>query len=71
MGYIIAIVLLIVIVPLLFMLLSRRTSSPGGVAEGHRSRGVTTAEPAAEQITPRADSTNRATPEAERKLPPG
>ena len=71
MGYIIGLLLLIVVVPLLFMLLSRRTAGSGGMGGKGRSRGVTVSEPSSDQPTPRANETNRAGPEVERRLPPG
>jgi hypothetical protein len=70
MGYGIAIIVLLV-VPLLFILLTRRTSSPGGVAAKQRGRGVTFSEPSSDQPTPLANATNQAAPGADRKLPPG
>jgi hypothetical protein len=71
MGYIIALVLLALIVPILFMVLSRRTSSPGGVADKHRDRGVTVSRPSSDQPTPRAGAVNQAEPGTEGRLPPG
>jgi hypothetical protein len=71
MGYIIAIVLIAVVVPLLFMLLSRRTTSTGGLAEKQRSRGVTVSQPSSDQPTPRDDAINQPEPGREQQLPPG
>lgn len=72
MGYIIALVVLLIVVPLLFILFSRRTGAAGGTAVKWRGdRGVTVEQPSSDQPTPRADTVNRASPEAERKLPPG
>ena len=72
MGYIIALVLLVIVVPLLFMALGRKSTATGGVArKGSRDRGVTVSRPSSDQPTPRADATNQAAPEAERRLPPG
>jgi hypothetical protein len=45
MGYIIAVVVLLLLIPLLFMVLSRRTTGPGGVAARHRDRGMTVEKP--------------------------
>src|SRR5690606_26157188 len=51
MGYIIAIVLLIIVVPLIFMMLSRRTSGAGGVNQGRDDRGVTVSKPSSDEPT--------------------
>lgn len=71
MGYIIAIVLLAIVVPLLFILLSRRTTSAGGLADKQRSRGMTVSQPSSDQPTPRAGNLNQADADADRRLPPG
>lgn len=71
MGYLIGLVFLIIVVPLLFVLLSRRTASTGRLGGERHDRGVTVTKPSSDQPTPRADATNQATPEAERRLPPG
>lgn len=68
MGYIIGIVILVIAVPLLFLMLSRRTSSAGGLAEKQRGRGVTVSRPAAEEPTPRADGLNQPAPGKEQRL---
>ena len=69
MGYILALVLLIVVVPLLFMLLSRRTAGSGPRSRDH---GMTVEQPSAEEATPGAPgSINQPAPGAERRLPPG
>lgn len=65
MGYIIAIVLLLLVVPLVFLLLGRRTGTAGGIRR--ESRGVTVARPSSDQPTPRDSS--RAPPGPE--IPPG
>jgi hypothetical protein len=70
MGYIIALVLLAIVVPLLFLLLSRRTTSAGGLDAKH-DRGVTVSGPSSDQPTPRSNAVNQASPGAERRLPPG
>jgi len=70
MGYIIGLILLIVVVPLLFLLLGRRTTSASGMT-AKRDRGVTVSKPSSDQPTPRAEATNQAAAGAERKLPPG
>ena len=71
MGLIIAIIALVIVVPLVFLLLSRRSTSAGGTAVAHRDRGVTVAEPSSDQPSPDARNTNRARPAAETRLPPG
>jgi hypothetical protein len=71
MGYIIALVLIVVVVPLLFVLLSRRTTRAGGLGAGSHSRGVTVSQPSADTPTPRADGLNQPAPGAEKRLPPG
>jgi hypothetical protein len=63
MGYIIALVLLLIAVPLIFILSSRRTTSAGGLAAKSRDRGVTVSKPSSDQ--PKASPTN------EQRLPPG
>ena len=69
MGYILALVLLFVVVPLLFMLLSRRTARGGMRSRDH---GMTVEQPSAEEATPgAAGSINQPAPGAERRLPPG
>lgn len=70
MGYIIALVILLVVVPILFLLLSRRTAGSGRV--GSRDHGVTVDKPSSDQPTPGAPgSINQPAPGAERRLPPG
>lgn len=71
MGYIIGFLLLLIVVPLLFMMLSRKTAGAGGLGAKPRDRGVTVEQPSSDQPTPRADATNQAAPGAERRLPPG
>jgi hypothetical protein len=72
MGYVIALVLLILAVPLIFILGARRTRSAGGLAAKSRDRGVTVSQPSSDQPTPRGDATvNHPAPGAERRLPPG
>lgn len=71
MGYIIALGLLVIVVPLLFLMLSRRTTSAGGLADKQRSRGMTVSRPSSDQPTPRADNLNQPAPDEDRKLPPG
>jgi hypothetical protein len=68
MGYIIALVLIAIVVPLIFILLSRRTSGGSGIESANH--GVTTSEPSAEDITPRAGPVVNPSPPSERKLPP-
>lgn len=71
MGYIVALVLIVVVVPLLFVLLSRRATGAGGLGEGGRDRGVTVSKPSADVPTARADAINQPAPGAEKRLPPG
>ena len=70
MGYIIALILLLVIVPLLFMLLSRRPAG-AGTDNPRQAGGVTPTRPSSDQPTPGASNLNQANPEAERRMPPG
>jgi hypothetical protein len=63
MGYIFALVLLLIAVPLIFIMASRRTTSAGGMAAKPRDRGVTVSKPSSDQP--------KATPATERRLPPG
>lgn len=71
MGYIFAFIILL-LVPLLFIILSRRTTSPGGIAHDPDERGVTVSGPSSDQPTPRGDDTvNQTAPGAEQRLPPG
>lgn len=71
MGYLLALVLLLIAVPIVILLASRRTTSAGGIAAKSRDRGVTLAGPSSDQPTPRSDATNQPAPGAERRLPPG
>ncbi|MGH7944537.1 MAG: hypothetical protein ACREH8_12670 [Opitutaceae bacterium] len=71
MGYIIAIILLLIVVPLLFMMLSRRPSGAGTLDRRARSGGVTHLEPSSDQPTPQPGAVNQPEPGAERRLPPG
>jgi hypothetical protein len=71
MGYIIAIVILLIVVPLLFIMLSRRTAT-GGAGIRSRDRGVTVEQPSSDQPTPgAAGSVNQPAPGTEGRLPPG
>lgn len=72
MGYIIAVVVLLIVVPLLFIALSRRTPTSGRIGQEPRGRGVTFSEPASDQPTPGDErSVNQPKPGTERRLPPG
>lgn len=71
MGYIIALILLLIIVPLLFVTLGRRSSGAGTLDGSPKSGGFTPTRPSADVPTPRANSVNQPTPEGERHLPPG
>ena len=69
MGYIVVLILLVVAVPLLFVIFSRR---PGGSGPAQHDRGMTVAEPSSDQPSPGASRAGqRLSPEAERRLPPG
>ena len=70
MGYIIALVLLVVIVPLLFVLLSRRPSG-AGTDGSPKAGGVSPSGPSSDAPTPGAATVNHGTAEAERRIPPG
>lgn len=71
MGYIIALVVLFLVVPLIFLMLSRRTPAGGGGLR-QRDRGVTVAEPSSDQPTPgAAGSINQPGAGTERRIPPG
>jgi len=66
MGYIIAIVVLLILVPVIFLLLSRRTVRGGGISSNEH--GVTRLEPSAEDTpTPGPAASSQPT---ERKSPP-
>lgn len=70
MGYAFMIIALLVLIPVVFILLSRRGGNTGGI----RSDTKTTMrdEPSSDQPTPRADPTvNQASAEVGRRLPPG
>lgn len=68
MGYILVIFLLIVVPLLIVVLLTRRpTGIGGGDSSGH---GVTPLEPAADEPTPGAGTTNEIKPGAEKRVPP-
>jgi hypothetical protein len=68
MGFIIAVLVALLVVPLLFILLGRRSAGRGGITT--RSRGMTVSEPSSDQPTPGAGG-NRVTQGAERRIPPG
>lgn len=51
MGYIVGLIIILLIVPLLFMLLTRRTKGTGGIDSSNH--GVTHEQPSAEEPTPR------------------
>lgn len=70
MGYIIALVLLLVFVPLLFLLLSRRTHAGGGIAS--RDHGLSPSRPSSDQPTPPAGpATDRPHQGSDHGVPPG
>ncbi|MDO8540458.1 MAG: hypothetical protein Q7S40_08445 [Opitutaceae bacterium] len=62
MGYFIAIIALLIVVPLVLIMLSRRTTNAGGAGAKWRDRGVTVSRLAAEETTPRADAINQPKP---------
>jgi hypothetical protein len=66
MGYIITIVVLVLVVPLLFMMLTRRSRSGGGIDSS--DHGVTVLQPSSDQPTPPADRTSNS---PQNKMPPG
>ena len=71
MGYIIALIVLFIVVPLVFLMLSRRTPAGGGGIR-HRDRGVTVEEPSSDQPTPgAAGATNQPRAGSERGIPAG
>lgn len=70
MGYILGLVLLLVFVPLLFLLLSRRSIRGGGIESG--DRGMTPSRPSSDQPTPPAGpATDRPHRGSDRGVPPG
>lgn len=71
MGYIIAIILLVIVVPFIFLLLSKRTRGAGTLGGVPHSGGVTPSEPSSDQPTPQMDSVNQPAAEAEHRIPPG
>jgi len=71
MGYLVVLVLLLVVIPLMFVLLSRRPTGVSGRATNSRERGMTVAKPSADAPTARADAINQPAPGGEKRLPPG
>ena len=70
MGYIIALVAFLVVVPLLFVLLTRKSAGVGGIDS--RKRGITVSEPSSDQPSPgAADARGASSRETERRIPPG
>jgi hypothetical protein len=70
MGYIIALVILVIVVPLLFLMLSRRSTAGGGIRS--RDHGVTHEEPSSDEATPGAPGAiNQPRPGTEGRIPPG
>jgi hypothetical protein len=51
MGYIIGLIFLLLLVPLMFMMLTRRTTGRGGINAGNH--GMTPDQPTADEPTPR------------------
>ena len=62
MGYLTALVLVVLVIPLLFVILSRRSTGAGGIDS--TNRGLTPNQPAADEPTPRAG------PGVDRHIPP-
>ena len=72
MGYIIALVLLLVVVPVLFVLLSRGSRGAGTLGGGERKAGgLSASRPSSDEPTPGAGTVNETSPEATRRVPPG
>ena len=70
MGYIIGLVIFLVAVPLLFILLTRRSAGVGGLRS--RDRGVTVSQPSSDQPTPGASrATDQPAEGMEKRIPPG
>lgn len=70
MGYIIALVVFVVLVPLVFLMLTRRSAGSGRI--GSRDHGMTVEEPSSDQPSPGAEgSLNQPRPGAEKRIPPG
>jgi hypothetical protein len=71
MEYFWTIALVIVVLPLIVLLVSRRKSGAEG-AKRQRDHGVTVEEPSSDQPTPGAkNAVNQPAPGAERRIPPG
>jgi hypothetical protein len=70
MGYIVALILVVLVVPLICLLLSRRTTGAGRL-ETH-DRGMTVSRPSSDQPTPPAGPrTDRPSTGADHGVPPG
>ena len=70
MGYIVALILVVLVLPLLFLLLSRRTTGAGRLPS--HDRGMTVSRPSSDQPTPPAGPrTDRPSGGADRGVPPG
>lgn len=70
MGYILVFLALCLVVPLVLMLGRRTPAGGGGVRR--TSRGITVDSPSSDQPTPGAsESPEQASPEAEKRIPPG
>lgn len=63
MGYIIGIIIVLILLPLVFLVISRRTGATGGIDSS--TRGVTPSRPSSDQPTPRPG------PGVDPKIPPG
>jgi hypothetical protein len=72
MEYIITVAVVIIVVPILFLVLSRRTVGGAGIEHKPGDHGVTVASPSSDQPTPQAEKTvNRPAPGTQPPLPPG
>jgi hypothetical protein len=70
MGYVIIWIVALLILPILFVLLTRRTGDRGARKSG--DHGVTVSEPSSDQPTPgKGSGVNQVQPDAERRIPPG
>jgi hypothetical protein len=70
MGYIIAIVFILIVTPLLVMMLTRKASG-GSRNIGNDDRGVTRSEPSSDEPSSGGGDVNQIRPGAERRIPPG
>jgi hypothetical protein len=69
MGYIAVLVVMVIVVPVLFMLFSKRPVAHGETKR--KDHGVTHTQPASDQPTPRSGAVNQISSGATKKIPPG